>query len=151
MPLRLKPQLTPRENYVSTIVMLAMIFVPWISLIWPPVARRLQVWWIDAAVRTGVIVIAALLVGAALRSSAKFRKAVNLEVFAQTFLRLGLIWIAYGFIVLITGRVPSKIIHERIPRHDAVTYFAIGGALATLSVVGGLVAERRPRMKLSGS
>jgi hypothetical protein len=122
--------------------MLAMIVVPSLVLIWPPVARRLQEWWMDALVRTAVILLAGLVTGALLRGAKKFRDAVTLAAYAQACVTMGMVWVAFGFLVLITGRTPSKIVHERIPRSTARTYWAIGGALASLGTACGAAAER---------
>jgi hypothetical protein len=145
MRFQLRPSLRAHEEYVVTVLMLAMVAVPWLALIWPAVARQLGIWWVDACLRTGVILLTALAVGALLRRSAKFGSSVTLPAYSHAFVRLGLVWTAGGLLVLATGRVPSKIIHGRIARHDSVIYFGIGAVLALVGVVCGFIAERSRR------
>jgi hypothetical protein len=55
---------------------------------------------------------------------------------------LALVWLLYGFLVLLTGRMPSKIIHRQVPRLDSIVYLGVAGGVALLAVLCGWVAER---------
>jgi len=141
----LRLRLPARESYVVSWLMLAMVILPWLALVWPPVARQLEVWWVDVAVHVALMLIAALGVGAILRRQPKFTDAVTPRAYAHACLRLGMLWVACGFLVLIFGRTPSKIAHYRVPRAESVRWFAIGGVLAVIAVVVEWFAERRQR------
>ena len=142
--LRLQPRLSAHESYVANILMIAMTMLPFLTLIWPPIARYLgPAWWMEVGARVAVSVIGAVIAGLLLRRSAKIGRGVTTLAYAHAFLGMGMMWIAAGFLVLLTGRTPSKIIHHSIPRITAIRYMGIGGSLSMIAVLCGLVVERR--------
>lgn len=137
-----KPRLSAHERYVAGWLLLAMVVVPSLALIWPAVTGRLSVWWVHVGARVGAIVLTALVVGGVMRRIPKFRTSVTPLTYAHAFMSLALVWLLYGFLVLLTGRMPSKIIHRQVPRLDSIVYLGVAGGVALLAVLCGWVAER---------
>ena len=140
--MRIVPRLSAHENYVASILTLAMILPPALLLAVAVIAGGLRDPWIIEAAQVAVAVLAALVVGALLRRSEKIRAGVTWRAYGRAFLLLATINLVRGVFEALTGRTATKMGSFAIPRSASVGEFALAVAFALLAAVCGVLGER---------